>query len=307
MKLGPTISEFNSLKLSSGWDHPRVGDVIFIGSRFKGIVSTGQAVLRRNSDGFSHVALNFTGDVCIHSTPKNGAHFDAIRDIFYRKNRRLQFLVFRYKDFSSSDIIDIYDRIVNLVAPYFNKPYNFLIFVNPKFRFYIRKRSSDNTFCSELISNFYNSLGISTSSRPPASTLPADILNYFRDRPEIWCDVSDIYDKYLDDEQQLAEVGLRQQIQRNQIKDITFALKVRAEKNRISIKSIREDLNNSLKQRRELGTKNFSKENYKSARRKYINYNDVSRYSMSKEIQHDFFAKRGSYLRRFKKYRSKLD
>lgn len=283
-----------------------MGDVIFVGSRSKGIVSKGQSIVRKNADIYSHVALNFTGDVCIHSTPVDGVHLDAIESILVKKDKNLEFIAFRLKSFQENDIYNLYWKISTIISPYLNKPYNYIYFIKPKTRFRIRRKSTDNTFCSELVSNFYKSIGISTSSRPTSSTLPADILAYFRNHASIWEDVSNIYEKYLQDGLQDGELGLRQQIQRNQIKDLKFALKVSSERINSAISYNYETMEVNLRYGRRKKPQDVDKTQYKVARRNYIMYHKYAKYSMSNEISQLFLSRRVRLLKRFRKVRARF-
>ena len=128
------------LRLTSDWSHPRVGDIIFVGSPRKTFAAVGQSVIRRDAQKFSHVALNLTGDLCIHSTPLQGVGLLSTRDVIIFGAQELQYRVFRYSHFDQSDIQVVYNRIATLFAPSFGKPYNFFIFISPKSRYILKKR-----------------------------------------------------------------------------------------------------------------------------------------------------------------------
>lgn len=305
MKLGPSALDGSYLRLTSDWSHPRVGDIIFVGSQRKSLVAVGQSFVRSDEQKFSHVALNLTGDLCIHSTPSQGVDLLSTRDVLISGISIQRYRVFRYSNFNHNDIKSIYDRIAGLIAPYFGKPYNYFIFVPPKYRYNFRRRSSDNAFCSELVSNFYRSLGISTSTRSSSSTLPADMLQYLEKHQDDWTDVTKIYKKYMETEEEIFEADLRQYIRKSQGRSIAMALKVSAEKKKRAV----DNTYGKLKRQLPLFTMRVSDDNmvveqYKHCRSLYFAYHDAARFSMSHEYRETFSRRRRRILLRFRKLRN---
>lgn len=307
MKLGPDIRRYNTLLRASGWDHPRVGDIIFVGPLTKSVSNAGQAVLRKGPAPYSHVALNFTGDLCIHSTPAHGVGFDTTSDIISSTEYKVGYIVYRYKKFTDFDINKLYEKMLLLTSPYFGRKYNYAIFVSPKTRFRWARKSANNTFCSELITNFYHSIGIETSARTGHTTLPIDIYRYIVSRQESWEDVSDCYKQYLRDGTDEGELGLRENICVNQKSDITFAMRVTASRVQQKINESRMNLKSAVRSRWfSANDSNKKVKKYRAARSAYIIYSQLTRYSMAAEYRELFYKERRALLRKIVAIRRSL-
>jgi len=301
MRLGPDIQQFNSLRHSSGWNYPRVGDVIFVGPPSKGVAAKGQSFLRQNSQGLSHVAVNFTGDVSLHSTPENGIHFEDTSDLLIHRGRHQRFRVFRYQKFQEADIALLFANLQTIIAPTVGKKYNYALFVDPRARYLLRRSSSDNAFCSELVHNLYASLGITTSDKRSFLSLPADILNYMAADSAEWIEVTGLYGKYLRDETADSELGLRDNIRLNQRKSLNFAMNVRNTKVRNGIYVSQKRIAQASPWYKFFRFADIA--GYSSARSAYFAYARFSRHSMSIELRQGFLSKRRWILRRFLRYR----
>jgi hypothetical protein len=301
MRLGPDASDFSFVAMSSGYDHPRPADIIFVGIDTKSLANAGQALVRKGYAEYSHVALNYTGETCLHSMPKNGVGFDPIQDIVFQDGKYKNFRVFRYKAFEERDIRILYDRMVSLTAPFFGKPYNFAIFIDPKIRFLIRKKSADNSFCSEFVSNFFTSIGVAVSDKIPANTLPSDIISFVSRHENEWADVTDIYIKYFADCQHESEIDVRTKIQQKQMKSLSVALSVRRGKIDKFVKLTDKHLKDRLSFTNRFLYKDI--DFYPLIRSSYFDYRRAAYFSMSYELLTSFSVKRAGLLRRIKRLR----
>lgn len=294
-------------------DSPIAGDIIFVGDNRKGISRFGQTVARFQLSDFSHVALNLSGDICIHSMPEGGIRIDTPQDVVKQNESVRPYVVFRYHHFDTRDRYNLKDKIKHYCAPAFSRDYNWLFAAKSLRQALIILKTPrsvqglDNVYCSEMVAQVYKAMDIKVSSKPVVRTLPIDIYRHVRANENDWEEVTNLYHAYFSADEYEADVTRL----------------IQARQKRLEIQSLR-ILHN--RQRREYGAcevslrklkflplkRLFFGDNpelgneYKEARAAYLRLKKLVSSSSSLEMRALFSARRSGLLRQLAYARTTL-
>ncbi|MBU4682940.1 hypothetical protein KC222_13090 [Cedecea davisae] len=161
------------------------GDLIFTSPPKKNFNVFSQSLLRFKKARYSHVAISVEQYIAIQAMPKDGVMLDSIRNIL--NDAEGGFSVYRYLPIQDNHILT---ELKHELLSYSRQSYNFAIFFRSPWH---------SSFCSELATRAFRSVGIQISNRPPQNTLPIDIYKHVAASTN-WVDITKDYkNSYLSD------------------------------------------------------------------------------------------------------------
>lgn len=273
------------------------GDVLLISTRSKAFANVAQSAIRFRASSHSHVALAITQDFCIHSNPGRGVTLERTDSLVSAKSIGA-FKAYRLRA-ASEQQLDLADTIISACSPYFENRYNYWFFVSSIFRYFNRRGSADDVFCSELVAQVYSRITPILGGVDPTATLPSDLHRSVSGDWKTWQDVTHVYETYAisgDDEFVMDTRNACVATDRDRLR---FSLKTRRLRDERALKAAYASANRSLFYRWLVGSKGVDADQlYRDLRASYTVIRTITGRTSSRRRRYQFLERRKFMLRR---------
>jgi len=276
---------------------PMPGDVLLFSTRSKAFANVAQSAVRFRASSHSHVALAVTQDFCIHSNPGRGVRLERT-DSLVTSESTGSFKAYRLRS-AFEQQLDLADTVISACSPYFENRYNYWFFVSSIFRYFNRRGSADDVFCSELVAQVYSRITPIIGGIDPTATLPSDLHRSVSSDWRNWQDVTHVYKTYADSGDDEFVMDTRNACVATDRNRLHFSLKTRRLRDERALKAAYASASKSLIYRWLVRSKGAdADELYRDLRTNYMLIRAITGRTSSRRRRYQFLERRRFMLRR---------